>query len=85
MSQAASISHPYFPQDAVISNYAPNTASLGAILREFVGLIVVFVASGLYVGKRISPSLRTRELMAMAWFLLCMPLHKTCLLVLHTY
>ena len=75
MAQAATPSHPYFPRDAIISNYEPNAASLGAILCSFASLTLAFVAAGLYVGKRVSPSLGIDELGAMAWFLLCKPRH----------
>ncbi|OIW33290.1 EBP-domain-containing protein [Coniochaeta ligniaria NRRL 30616] len=75
MSPTADTSHPYFPKDALIPNYMPNTASLEVILRGFAGLIVVFIASGLYVAKRINPALQIDELAAVAWFLLCFFLH----------
>lgn len=75
MSPSESVSHPYFPRDAAIPHYVPNTTSLGVILLEFAGLIVVFVASGVYVGKRNNPSLRAGPLKAMAWFLLCRSPH----------
>ncbi|KAB5558434.1 Emopamil binding protein-domain-containing protein [Coniochaeta sp. 2T2.1] len=75
MSTDTGIGHPYFPQDAAIPHYEANTASLAAILRGFVSLIIVFVTSGLYVGRTINPALRKGEMMAMAWFLLCFFLH----------
>lgn len=71
MSQAVDTSHPYFPQDASIPNYIPNTASLEVILRDFGTLIVVIVTSGLYLAKYLEPDLHTNELAAIAWFLLC--------------
>ncbi|KAB5570286.1 cholestenol delta-isomerase-like protein [Coniochaeta sp. 2T2.1] len=75
MSPDTGIGHPYFPQDAAIPHYEANMASLAVILRGFVSLIVVFVTSGLYVGRTINPGLRMSEMAAMAWFLLCFFLH----------
>ena len=85
MAQAATPSHPYFPRDAIISNYEPNAASLGAILCHFASLTLAFVAAGLYVGKRVSPSLGIDELGAMAWFLLCKPRHALAQRLACTY
>jgi cholestenol delta-isomerase len=71
MAQATEFSHPYFPRDANIVNYEPNVDSLAFILGRFVGLIAVFVGSGLYLAKLFNSSLPRRELVAVAWFLLC--------------
>ncbi|KAJ9165530.1 EBP-domain-containing protein [Coniochaeta hoffmannii] len=75
MTEAANPSHPYFPQDAIIPDYEPNTSSLEVVIRSFVGLVLAFVAAGLYLGKRANPRLGMDELGAMAWFLLCFFLH----------
>ncbi|KAH8909555.1 Emopamil-binding protein [Coniochaeta sp. PMI_546] len=75
MSQAVDTSHPYFPQDASIPNYIPNTASLEVILRDFGTLIVVIVTSALNLAKYLEPDLHTNELAAIAWFLICFFLH----------
>ena len=75
MTEAANPSHPYFPQDAIIPDYEPNTSSLEVVIRSFVGLVLAFVAAGLYLGKRANPRLGMDELGAMAWFLLCKSRH----------
>jgi cholestenol delta-isomerase len=67
------ISHPYFPRDAPIQNYAPNVASLPVILVGFGALISVFVHRVVVVARRCNPELKKGygDQLVVAWFALC--------------
>ncbi len=63
--------HPYFPPDAVIPGYAPNTTPLPVILAAFGGLIGAFVSGSVALARRYNPGLKRPEQLTIAWFALC--------------
>lgn len=63
--------HPYFPPDAVISGYAPNTTPLLVILPAFGGLVSAFVLGCVGLARRHNPGLKWAEQLTVAWFALC--------------
>ncbi|KAK3906655.1 Emopamil-binding protein [Staphylotrichum tortipilum] len=67
--------HPYFPADAVIPGYAPNTTPLPVILVVFGGLIGAFVLACVGLARRFNPGLKRAEQLTIAWFALCGFLH----------
>ncbi|KAK4039683.1 Emopamil-binding protein [Parachaetomium inaequale] len=67
--------HPYFPQDAIIPGYAPNSSPLLAILGAFGGIIGAFVLGCVTLAKWYSPGLKRADQWTVAWFALCGFLH----------
>jgi cholestenol delta-isomerase len=63
--------HPYFPQDAIIPGYAPNTTPLLNILAAFGGIIGVFVLGSVTLATWYSPALKRADQLTVAWFALC--------------
>jgi cholestenol delta-isomerase len=63
--------HPYFPQDAIIPGYAPNTTPLLNILAAFGGIIAVFVGGCVALATWYSPTLKRADQLTIAWFALC--------------
>jgi len=64
-------SHPYFPQDAVVSGYAPNSSPLPVILGTFGLLIGVFLSTCVALAKWHSPAIKRADQLTVAWFALC--------------
>jgi hypothetical protein len=64
-------SHPYFPQDAIIPGYAPNSSPLLAILGAFGGIVGAFVLGCVTLAKWYSPGLKRADQLTVAWFALC--------------
>ncbi|EAQ91049.1 hypothetical protein CHGG_02984 [Chaetomium globosum CBS 148.51] len=67
--------HPYFPQDAIIPGYAPNSTPLLGILAAFGGIIGVFVLGCVALATWYSPALKRADQLTVAWFALCGFLH----------
>jgi hypothetical protein len=68
---AAGQGHPYFPQDAVIPGYAPNSSPLPVILGSFGGIIGAFVLACVTLATWYSPALKRADQLTVAWFALC--------------
>ncbi|KAL2201206.1 Emopamil-binding protein [Corynascus similis CBS 632.67] len=68
-------SHPYFPQDAVVPGYTPNSSPLPVILGTFGLLIGVFLSTCVALAKRHSPAIKRADQLTVAWFALCGFLH----------
>ncbi|KAL2169649.1 hypothetical protein VTG60DRAFT_5788 [Thermothelomyces hinnuleus] len=67
--------HPYFPQDAAIPGYAPNSTALPAILGSFGFIIGAFVSACVVLARWHSPALKRSDQLTIAWFALCGFLH----------
>ncbi|KAK4157126.1 Emopamil-binding protein [Chaetomidium leptoderma] len=74
-TMAAGQGHPYFPQDALIPGYAPNSTPLPVILGAFGGIIGAFVLSCVTLAKWYSPALKRADQLTISWFALCGFLH----------
>ena len=64
-------SHPYFPQDAVIPGYTPNTMSIPVILGAFNAFAGTSVVGSVALAKWSNPSLKRADLFVVGWFALC--------------
>ncbi len=64
-------SHPYFPQDAIIPGYAPNTTPLPVILGAFNLLVGASVVGSVALAKWSNPSLKRADQFVVGWFALC--------------
>ncbi|RKU42267.1 hypothetical protein DL546_005059 [Coniochaeta pulveracea] len=67
--------HPYYPEDASIPSFAPNTAPIPVLLGTFGGLIAVVVLTSLSIAKRLDSRLSTYDQLVFCWFVLCGFLH----------
>jgi cholestenol delta-isomerase len=68
---AAGQGHPYFPQEAVIPGYAPNTIPLPVILGIFGTFTGAFVLGCVMIATGYSPALKRADRLTVAWFTLC--------------
>ena len=64
-------SHPYFPQDAIIPGYAPNTTPIPVILGAFNLLVGASVVGSVALAKWSNPSLKRADQFIVGWFSLC--------------
>lgn len=72
MAQAfADASHPYFPQNAQIPTYVPNTSSLGELLVRSGSILSVTIITAVWVACRFSPRLPLADKFVYGWFILC--------------
>ncbi|KAK4239769.1 Emopamil-binding protein [Achaetomium macrosporum] len=67
--------HPYFPRDAIIPGYVPNSTALPFILGAFGAIVGIFVLACITLAKRYSPTLRRADQLTIGWFALCGFLH----------
>lgn len=63
--------HPYYPQDALIPGYSPNSTPLPVILASFGGIIGVVVLGCVRLAKWYSPALKRADQLTIGWFALC--------------
>lgn len=63
--------HPYYPQDAHIQGYVPNTSSLGELAVQFAGLLTLTVVTAVWLATRLNPRLSLAERSVLGWFVLC--------------
>lgn len=74
----ASSSHPYYPLEANIVDYAPNRASVLELLFSFGGGCTALLAFTLAITYYARPNLLTSEKIAILWFVLCMTPGTPC-------
>lgn len=63
--------HPYYPQDAQIPEYAPNTSSLSELLVRFGGVLSITISTALWLAARLNPRLSLADKLLLGWFVLC--------------
>ena len=63
--------HPYFPLDAELPLWEPNTLSLTALLGGATAVFTVLVTSVFICARWSKSSLRSSEILLVIWFLLC--------------
>lgn len=72
MAQAfTAASHPYYPPNAQIKGYVPNTSPLGELLVRSGLILGVTVISALWLATRFNPRLSLADKCVYGWFLLC--------------
>lgn len=69
-------SHPYYPQDANIPGYLPNTSSLSDLSYRFAGLLGLTVLTAVLLATSLNPKLSRTEKSILGWFVLCTSLPK---------
>lgn len=63
--------HPYFPRDAAIPHYVPNSTALPVILGAFGALVGAFALGSVALARRHNPALKKGDQLAVGWFALC--------------
>ncbi|KAK4137826.1 Emopamil-binding protein [Trichocladium antarcticum] len=63
--------HPYFPTNAVIANYTPNSTPIPVILVAFGAIIGAFVLGCTALARWHNPTLKHGEQLTIGWFALC--------------
>ncbi|CAN8096462.1 unnamed protein product [Discula destructiva] len=67
--------HPYYPEDAYIANYVPNTSSLSELIVPPIGILSITIVTALWLAKRFNTRLKLADSLVLAWFVLCGLLH----------
>ncbi|PSR83642.1 Emopamil binding protein-domain-containing protein [Coniella lustricola] len=68
-------SHPYFPRDAAIPNYAPNISTTNELLVRFAAVWGCGLLASLVLLGRVCPRLSRSDKAVFLWFILCGSLH----------
>ena len=63
--------HRYFPPDALIPGYTPNSSPLLVILAAFGGVVGSFILGSITLAKWHNPGLKRRDQLTIGWFALC--------------
>ena len=69
------ITHPYYPLDAQITNYAENEWGVFSLLGAFFGACTALFSVTCFFAKRIQPGLTSKELLTIMWFVLSGTIH----------
>ncbi|KAL2798704.1 Emopamil-binding protein [Aspergillus keveii] len=72
---ASSNSHPYYPLDARINNYAPNDASVLSLITTASVGVTALLGVTFFLSKWIRPTLSIASRIAILWFVLSGTLH----------
>lgn len=64
--------HPYWPLDANLTDYVPNTMSVSALLGSFALATLVVISLTSTVLQRHSSRLSRQDKILTAWFVFCM-------------
>ncbi|KAF5668490.1 emopamil-binding (phenylalkylamine Ca2+ antagonist binding) [Fusarium circinatum] len=71
----ADLKHPYFPVDAVIPGYLPNSTPVAELIVAFGAIIGAVIGLTLWQTTRTAKPVRPIDKFAAAWFALCGFLH----------
>lgn len=63
--------HPYYPQDAYIPDYVPNTSSLVELMIQFGSLLAITIFTALWFATKLNPRLTLVDKFVLGWFTLC--------------
>ncbi|KAF4969680.1 hypothetical protein FSARC_3126 [Fusarium sarcochroum] len=72
---APGIGHPYFPVDAVIPGYLPNSTGVVELIGTFAAIVGAVIGFALWQTTRSEKPVRPIDQFAAAWFALCGFLH----------
>jgi cholestenol delta-isomerase len=67
--------HPYFPLDAVIPGYLPNSTGVFELIATFGAIVSVVVGFAVWQTTRTRKPVRPIDQFAVGWFALCAFLH----------
>lgn len=70
--QRGSPSHPYYPLDAAIEGYVPNTTPILDLLISAGGACLILLSTTFALISYVRPTLRMADRIAILWFVLCM-------------
>lgn len=72
MAQTFSVpTHPYYPQDADIPDYVPNSGSVVELMLRFGSLLSITILTALWIATRFNPKLVLSDKLVLGWFVLC--------------
>lgn len=71
MSSQSGDGHPYYPLDAVISDYLPNEWSVPALLVTFATACTAIFSITYALLKILQPQIAPSERLTIMWFVLC--------------
>lgn len=63
--------HPYYPLDAHIPDYAANVSSLTELSVQFATLLALTIATALWLATRCNPNLPAGDQFIIGWYTLC--------------
>lgn len=66
----SAVSHPYYPQDLLLSNYVPNDLGLAHLLVGFSCGVFVLAGLAILLPKRFKPRLSLADRSLVVWFVL---------------
>ncbi|KAF4457630.1 putative emopamil-binding protein (phenylalkylamine Ca2+ antagonist binding protein) [Fusarium austroafricanum] len=75
MADPTSVAHPYFPVDAVIPGYTPNSTPVVELISTFGAIVGAVVGVTIWQTTRPPKPIRLIDQFAAAWFALCGFLH----------
>lgn len=71
----ADLKHPYFPVDAVIPGYLPNSTPVAELIVTFGSIVGAVIGLTLWQTTRTAKPVRPIDKFAAAWFALCRSSH----------
>ncbi|KAF4951823.1 hypothetical protein FGADI_7193 [Fusarium gaditjirri] len=74
-STMANLKHPYFPVDAVIPDYLPNSTPVAELIATFGAIVGTVIGLAIWQTARTAKPVRHIDQFAAAWFALCGFLH----------
>ncbi|KAJ4392127.1 hypothetical protein N0V93_005749 [Gnomoniopsis smithogilvyi] len=76
MAQPPSSSpHPYYPENARIPGYVPNSSSVSELIIRFGSGLSITIITAVWLATRFNPRLSRADRSVLAWFVLCGLLH----------
>lgn len=67
----ANASHPYYPKNAQILGFVPNTSSLGELLVRSGSTLSITIITAVWLAAKFNPRLSLADKLVVGWFLLC--------------
>ena len=74
---SAAAQHPYYPLDAPIPHFQPNSTPLPVLLGSFAGMLTTVVICSLILARRADRSLGRVDQALVGWFVLCWSLRPS--------
>lgn len=63
--------HPYYPEDAYIAGYVPNTSPLTELIVQAASILIVTIVTAGGLAKWLNPRLNSADSLVLCWFVLC--------------
>lgn len=69
--QSALPPHPYYPENAHIPGYVPNTSSLTELLVRSGSILSITIITAVWLATRFNPRLSLADRFVLGWFVQC--------------